>query len=227
VSCTIALLRGNESCPVAFEVELVPAAGLVLEYVPPPVSFQIENVIAFPAGVNSVGCPIEVLVEEELNGCVAGPHDVSHQFRIRGQPAKAGESPSLFRVEQRVASGIKGSSKERVQGLIESGTYAGVPVRVDPGIEPRINRGIDLRIDRRVELGIDRSVVLRASERIRHLFRPKSARLQGDLVDLGRFELPTPWLQTVNRGFAIVCGGVKLSNVYAPAMRVPLIHQAR
>jgi len=169
----------NESCPIAFEVKLVPTAGLVLKHVPLPVSFQIKDVVAFPAVVNSVGCPIEVLVEEEQNSFVAGPHDVSHQLRIRGQSAKAREFQSLFRIEQRVASGIKGSGKEGVQGLIEFGTYASVPLRVDPGIELRINRGIDPGIDRRVEPGIDRSIVLRPSERVRHMFRPWESGMLG------------------------------------------------
>ena len=39
-------------------------------------------------------------------------------------------------------------------------------------------------------------------------------------MDLGRIELPTPWLQTVNRGIAIDCDSVRLAAIHGPAITV-------
>jgi hypothetical protein len=70
--CGRAALAGNESCPFAFEADLVQTAGLVLKRVRLPVSLQIKDVVAFPAVVPSVGCPIEVLVEALTLGLIEG-----------------------------------------------------------------------------------------------------------------------------------------------------------
>jgi len=45
------------------------------------------------------------------------------------------------------------------------------------------------------------------------------------MVDLGRFELPTPWLQTVNRGIATDCDIVRLAAIHALAVVVLAFRQ--
>jgi hypothetical protein len=45
------------------------------------------------------------------------------------------------------------------------------------------------------------------------------------MVDLGRIELPTPWLQTVNRGIAIDYDIVRLAAIHAVAVEVLTFRQ--